>query len=243
MAVITEKGNAKKLQDRLANANVELSPEALKIVQDYEKELTRINLATLKRKTEEAEAKLLKELESDNTVKDFINQLVEKIKIRTRFDTFNNLVGDIVSKPTDKEVIAAIYDGLDDINSYEPETRYTILDLYHNTDTRWERLLYVAASKNFINTLLFDWTANGISPQIEDLSIESKLGDFKDLHSQLDEQFKELIEKLKTTALKVNRLSKFGTSVKTMQSAIRPYGSNLANRYYKTINTGRGRSR
>ena len=137
MAVITEKGNAKKLQDRLANANVELSPEALKIVQDYEKELTRINLATLKRKTEEAEAKLLKELESDNTVKDFINQLVEKIKIRTRFDTFDNLVGDIVNKPTDKEVIAAIYDGLDDINSYEPETRYTILDLYHNTDTRW----------------------------------------------------------------------------------------------------------
>ena len=173
----------------------------------------------------------------------FLDSLVEKIRIRTRYDRFDELVGDIVSKPGRDEIVAAIYDAIGEINSYEPATSFTIEGFMTQSDTRWHRVLMLGASANFIRTLVFDWTANGFSPQVEDLQIENKLSDYKDLLASLEEQFKDLLEKLKTSALKLVRTSSFATTKdsRLYGSSCTSYSSTIVSRYSKSFNVGRYR--
>ena len=168
----------------------------------------------------------------------FLDSLVEKIRIRTRYDRFDELVGDIVSKPGRDEIVAAIYDAVGEINSYEPATSFTIEGFMTQSDTRWHRVLMLGASVNFIRTLVFDWTANGFGPQVEDLQIENKLSDYKDLLNSLD-----LLEKLKTSALKLVRTSSFATTKdsRLYGSSCTSYSSTIISRYSKSFNVGRYR--
>lgn len=176
-------------------------------------------------------------------IEQFLDTVVEKVRIRTRFDRFDDLVGDIVSKPGRSEVVAAIYDAIGEINSYEPATGFTIEDFMGQPDTRWHRVLYLGASVNFIRTLVFDWTANGFGPQVEDLQIENKLPDYQTLLSTLEEQFKDLLEKLKTSALKLVRSSSFATTQdsRIFRQNCTQYSGTMVTRIMRSYNTGRYR--
>ena len=202
---------AQKLVADLISQGAILNDEAIDKIKKFEIEQFKegANAADVKN------ANAVPTLPDNELIKKFIDDQVEKVKIRTRYELFDNLVGDIVHKPSRDEIVAAIFDGLSDINSYEPQTMLTITDIATSVDVRWARLLTIAASRNFVLTLIFDWTANGLAPQIEDLSIENKLPDWKDLYSTLDELFKEQVEKLKGTALKYVRGTVFGTTTKT----------------------------
>ena len=176
-------------------------------------------------------------------IEKFLDKLVEDIRVRTRYDRFDDLVGDIVKKPGRDEIVAAIYDAIGEINSYEPATTFDIETYIDSSDTRWKRILLLCASANFIRTLLFDWTANGFGPQIEDLQIENKLPDYQALLSTLEDQFTDLLDKLKHSALRFVRTSSFATTKegRIMSWNISKYSSTMVYRYYRSGNTGRYR--
>lgn len=172
-------------------------------------------------------------------LKKFLDTLVEEVKVRTRFELFNDLVGDIVKKPDYDEIVAAIYDGLGDINSREPATKYSIEFIMNNPDTRWKKALMLVSSRNVIQSLIFDWTANGMSAQIEDLSIENKLDDYHRLYEILTNQFDDLIDKLKHSALRYYRTAIFSTNNNYMTRTYRTTTSTtMIKRYIKSTNIG-----
>lgn len=131
-----------------------------------------------------------------------------EVEKRSRFSQILSLV----EPPEDDELDAAIYDALDDINSLEPSTNYSLENIIGSTDTRWKRLLYLGAAHNAVGMLLKDWTANGIDVDLGDgVALASKLSDYQTLHSDLKDEFDDKLEKLKTAALKISRVSHFST--------------------------------
>lgn len=159
-----------------------------------------------------------------------ISAILAEVEKRTRFSEILSLV----SPPDEDELTAAVFDSVDDINSFEPSTTYTLDWIMDNQDTRWKRLVYLGAAHNAVRMLLADWTANGIDVDLGDgVALASKLSDYQALESSLKEEFNEKIERLKTAALKFSSVRHFSTS-KTMGSTT---FSSRANRYRKSTRT------
>ena len=77
------------------------------------------------------------------------NQMEElrgQIHKRTRFREIES----VIEPPENDEIDAAIFDAVDDINSLEPETTYTLDQILELTDTRWKRLVFLGACSNVI---------------------------------------------------------------------------------------------
>lgn len=128
---------------------------------------------------------------------------------RTRFKGAETLINVI----TDDEVDAAIHDALQDINSHEPSTSYTLEEMWNTEDKRWKRLLYLGASRNIVSTLILDWTANGLDIDLGDgVATRSKMSDYRILGDNLQDQFETLLGRLKTTSERYNNLSQWSTS-------------------------------
>jgi len=141
-------------------------------------------------------------------IEEYLKTIRSEVYKRSRFNELDTLI-DI---PNDDEIDAAIYDSLDDINSTEPASDFTIESIMSNSDTRWKRLLYLGASKGVVQTLLFDWTAHGIDVDLGDgVAVSSKLPDYQSLFQLLDEQFDKLLDKLKASSSKLSRVSHFNT--------------------------------
>lgn len=118
----------------------------------------------------------------------------------------------LIEPPESFEIDAAIFDALDDINSWEPNTRYTLEWVVDNSDTRWLRALYEGAAYRIVDLLVKDWTANGIDVDLGDgVALSSKLSDYSSLRDSLKSSFEEGIERLKTTVLKTSRVKTFST--------------------------------
>lgn len=149
-----------------------------------------------------------------------LSDLRKEILKRTRFDKAETIIDNL----TNDELTASIYDALDDLNSIEPATEWKLDEVYLDEDTRRKRLLLLGASKNAIHTLIFDWTANGSSSQIDDFQIENKLSDFNSLFQLLNDEFQQKVEKFKAATQKVFSIGQFNP----MPSRRKPEGSATA---------------
>lgn len=160
-----------------------------------------------------------------------INDYVSEVERKARF----HLIDDLVSKPSTDELKDAIYDAMDDINSTEPETAYKVQEVLDMTDTRLKRLLTIGASRNAIQTLIYDWTANGLDADLGNgISVANRLGDFQSLHQQLTDEFNDRLEKFKASALKTSSVTHFRTS----KNLLAPFGNSFgkrATRYSKSV--------
>lgn len=150
------------------------------------------------------------------TETELLTTIVQEVEKRYRLDQIDNLI----TKPTDDEKRAAALDALGEINSYPPQTFHSLEDVMTGSDTRWKVLLYLATARNIARLLTADWTHNGVSQQIGEFNIESKLSDVKDLYNSLSQELDDRLGKLKSTATKTikhvsgarvtNPLSTFG---------------------------------
>lgn len=125
-------------------------------------------------------------------------EAIEAVKGRTRFPIMENILEAI----TDDEIGYAVLDALDEINSFEPETKFTLVDVWTQEDTRWKRLLLLGANKNSILTLLNDWTQRGFDVDIANGEIrqEDRRERINDLYSTLNDRFDDLLDRLKRTS-------------------------------------------
>lgn len=145
---------------------------------------------------------------SDLTLKEILEEIRKDLDKRTRFSQIDNFV----NPPTIKEVDAAIFDAVQDINALEPMTSYTIEGIHGEDDGRWYRCLMLGASKNVINMLILDWTAHGLSVDLGDgVALEDRLSNYNTLHDKLKTEFDELLQKLKASVHKHTNVKTFTT--------------------------------
>lgn len=128
-----------------------------------------------------------------------IDQHVAELDARYRFPAHDNLT----SKLTPEEKKAALFDALQDINAFPPQTFFLMEQVSPvAADPRWARLLYLGAAVNCYKTLIADTTANGFTLQVDEFNVDSRLDEYKNLHDTLKTDFEEKLEKLKTTSQK-----------------------------------------
>lgn len=139
-----------------------------------------------------------------------LEKIRSEIEKRCRFTQILSLV----EPPETDEIDAAVYDAVDEINSLEPNTSYTLDWIQENSDPRWMKLVYDGAAYRVIDMLIKDWTANGLDVDLGDgVALASKLGDYNTLRDTLKTSFDENLEKLKTAALKTSRVRTFSTGL------------------------------
>lgn len=120
----------------------------------------------------------------------FYNELMR----RFRFNKYDNMV----DAPTHRlEAEDALYDCLEDINSFiQPHTSWDLLH-FVKKGRRYRRLLLLGAAKNLLLMLTSEWTANGVDVVIEDFQVDNKTGDIKDLYNELKDLFTEQLQQMK----------------------------------------------
>jgi hypothetical protein len=128
-----------------------------------------------------------------------VQKIIEGVEDRWHFSLSDNILDYI---PNKDDISAAVFDAADDINSFAPQTFFSIPTIYDSTDTRWKSLLYLGTAKNVIRMLLNLWTQNGFDATIGELQLPSRLGDYKDLYRSLLEEFDAKAERLKKTSQK-----------------------------------------
>lgn len=122
----------------------------------------------------------------------YIDDIRDKVIKKSRFDKINYMI----DAPSSDEIDAAIYFAVDEINSYPPLTNHKFED-YESLDPRYQFVLINCSAKNVIDTLIFDWVANGLDASIGDFTLESKLGDYNTLYDRLANDCKDTITRLK----------------------------------------------
>jgi hypothetical protein len=146
---------------------------------------------------------------SDEDMKKILEEIRKDIDKRSRISVIDNFI----DKPTVREVDSAIFDAVQDINSFAPMTSFTIESIHGSADGRWYRALTLGAARNVINMLILDWTAHGMSVDLGDgVSLDTKLGDYTSLHSLLTEEFEKLVERLKETTQRAVIVTHFKTN-------------------------------
>lgn len=142
------------------------------------------------------------------TIEETLEAIRREVDKRTRISKIDNMI----DPPCKEEVDAAIYDAVADINAYEPRTDFTVASIGADPDKRWFRAVTLGAARNTIQTLLLDWTAQGISVDLGDgVSLESRLGDYQTLESTLTERFDDLVTKLKASTERHTNVRTFRT--------------------------------
>lgn len=128
--------------------------------------------------------------------------IVSEVQKRWHFAQTDNILNYI---PDCTDLEAAVWDGVDDINDFTPNTTFSVSQIFDNVDTRWKSLLYLASAKNIVQMLLNLWTQNGFDAVIGELNAPSKLGDYQSLYSTLVEEFDKKADRLKRTSQKFVR--------------------------------------
>ena len=131
-----------------------------------------------------------------------IPAIVQEVEKRWHFALADNIL-EYIPDQTDLE--SAVWDGVDDINDFAPETMFSVSDIWDKGDTRWKSLLYLATAKNIVQMLLNLWTQNGFNATIGDLQADSKLGDYQNLYNTLVGEFDKKADRLKKTSQKFVR--------------------------------------
>lgn len=164
---------------------------------------------------------------------ELLDRLVKEIDKRTRFDQMNNLI----DLPSKEEKIAALLDTISDINVAPPRTSYKLDNMWEATDPRLERLVVQGASVLVLDTLIYDWTANGVDASIDEFDLPSRLADFKDLMSTIMEQFEKNLGRLKITNTRVLKGRNYQSSGGYNRTS---YYTN-SSRILKSLKSGTGR--
>lgn len=124
---------------------------------------------------------------------------IAEIQARFRFDDAQTLI----TVPTELEKKVAIMDALAELNSFPPETSYT-LDVLGgpNADPHLQSLVYLGTAKNILQMLLVDWTQNGFSMNVDEFNVEDRLPRYDSLYNLINGQFNDRIEKFKIATQK-----------------------------------------
>jgi len=126
-----------------------------------------------------------------------VDEIIKEVEDRYRF----NLIENLLPRPAKLEKRVAVFDAVQEINSYPPQTAHTLEQIMDpNGDPRWIRLIYIGTAKNIVAMLVSDWTSNGLDASIGDLSLESKLDEYRTLQESLNTEFDDRLEKLKETS-------------------------------------------
>ncbi len=144
-------------------------------------------------------------------LKKILEEIRGDVDRRTRITQIDNFI----NPPTVKEVDAAIFDALQDINSFEPMTSFSIEGIHADADGRWYRALTLGSAKNIVQMLIFDWTAHGMDVDLGDgVALASRLSDYESLRSALSDEFVALVERLKASTQRHVNLQHFHTLLK-----------------------------
>lgn len=133
------------------------------------------------------------------SLNDAMQNILEGVEHRWHFSLADNILDYI---PDIDDISAAVYDAMDDINGFPPNTMMSLVDVYDNPDTRWKSLLYLGTAKNVIQLLVNLWTQNGFDQTIGELRLESKLNDYRSLYDMLVGEFEKKAERVKKTSQK-----------------------------------------
>lgn len=137
---------------------------------------------------------------------DIVDEAFEKIELRYRLSKMDNL---LENPPTIDEAEEFIFDALQDINSFPPQTFFTIEQVYDQDasgyDPRWKTLLFLAICKYAILQQVVHWTGEGLEGQIDELVAENRRSDYESLLSFITEEFDKKCERLKATSQKFIR--------------------------------------
>lgn len=131
-----------------------------------------------------------------------LQEILEGVEQRWHFSLSDNMLDYV---PNKDDITAAVFDAADDINSFAPNTMYTVVDMFEATDTRWRSLLYLGTAKNVIQMLVNLWTQNGFDATVGEISAPSKLPDYKSLYDTLVAEFDKKVERMKKTSQKFVR--------------------------------------
>ena len=124
---------------------------------------------------------------------------ITELGARFRFDDAQTLI----TNPTELEKKVAITDALAEINSFPPETAFTLDKIFgDNADPRVQALIYLGTGKNIVQTLLVDWTQNGFSMAVDEFNVEDRLQRYDTLFNTLNTQFNDRLEKFKIASQK-----------------------------------------
>lgn len=128
----------------------------------------------------------------------WIDDTRDKLTLRYRFLTADNLI-DVI---TNDEIDAAILDAVDEINSFPPQTSFDTAYYETNSDPRWGRLLLICAAKNVLETLYNDWIQNGVDARVGngEFEIGDRTQSISDLLNHVTEEYEKKAEQLKTTS-------------------------------------------
>lgn len=125
---------------------------------------------------------------------ELVNAILSEVQTRYRLLASNNLRPSL----TVDEIGVALYDAIDTLNNYPPATQFTIDQLFAvNADPRFRGVFYVCVAQKLLNTLVWDWTANGFSQKFNNFSIENKLEDYQKLLAVMTEQIEAQLKNLK----------------------------------------------
>jgi hypothetical protein len=136
---------------------------------------------------------LVLEGELIKSVSAYLGKLLEEVKRLGRFKTLDTMVDSV----TDDEITDAVFNAIDDVNGFPPETGFSLEQISEMTDTRWKRCVVLRAAANCIDNLLFQWTADGIDVTVGEFQVTNKTSDYSSLRDALNEKYDVLIEKLK----------------------------------------------
>ena len=163
------------------------------------------------------------DLDELETEQDYINFYINETARRYRLFKYENQV-DTINK---MELEDALFDALEEINQYTPQTAYN-LEYFAKQGRRYRKLLLMGTAKNALLTLISESASNGVDVSIEDLSMSNKLSDLQGLYDNLKEQFNETLEKMKGYDRLVIRRSTFSTGSSKFQTS---FVARMANIY------------
>lgn len=151
---------------------------------------------------EEVGVKVIKDVDTDNTPRielssvkteeDALEYLKWEVSRRYRLSRFDNMI----DKNFGIEIEDAIQDCMSEINNTPPYSNYSLLDMVKK-DFRYRVCLIHGSARNAILPLWAEWSANGMSVGVEDLQLDNKTAEMKDLLSYAEERFNKYIEELK----------------------------------------------
>jgi hypothetical protein len=146
---------------------------------------------------------------ADLSIEEIYEAAIKEIDRRYRFPAFD----DLINGPTDMEKQVAMEDAVGDINAYAPVTTFTLEGIFNGkADVRLKNLVYLGTARNVIRTLLFDWTANGVSATVEEFTFEDRKDRYEQLLTTIDGQFDKLVSGWKESSQKFSHRIYLGNS-------------------------------
>jgi len=117
-----------------------------------------------------------------------LQQIIQKVKIRGRLNDIENQI----APPNDEEILEAFEKAFAEIS-----LALTPLSSSSIENPLIKEILITCTAKNVIETLIFQWTAQGVEAIVEGFSIKDRLNDYHSLFKLLEEECDKKIGEMK----------------------------------------------